>query len=45
MEEDKALYFQHCKEAMMRDYGTPWSEIETKIISEIDATFDTTLNT
>lgn len=31
--------------SMMRDYGTPWSEIETKIISEIDATFDTTLNT
>ena len=39
-EEDNSLYFQHCKEAMMRDYGTQWSEIEPKIISEIGATFD-----
>ena len=36
---DKGIYLEHVKKAMETEQGTPWSEIETKILADIDATF------
>ena len=36
---DKGVYLENVKKAMEAEQGTPWSEIEAKILADIEATF------
>ena len=39
---DKKLFLEATKQAMKREHGVEWADIERKIQDEIDATFDDT---
>ena len=38
--EDKAGFLESTKEAMVREQGVPWEFVETKMLEEIENTFD-----
>lgn len=37
---DKAEFLEQTKLAMVREYGIPWEYIESRILEDIDNTFD-----
>ena len=37
---DKAEFLEQTKLAMVREYGIPWESIESRILEDIDNTFD-----
>ena len=37
---DKAVFLEQTKQTMVREHGIPWEFIESKILEEIENTFD-----